>query len=243
MVRRAASRHRLLPRRAGARSHSEARARRRRARPGARPRFLGRRATGVLPSRRRTRLRRTRLRRASPVLPWALARLHRRRLLLRPVLPVLLLLPLSLLRALPVPVSTAGRRGLGRAAARGGERAARRERAAVARGGRARELRPRAAPRRAGRRCGGSRRTLLADGRAPRRTLARGPVRQAHARGPRAWLAAGRATRRGETRQDERRALRPLPSSRRLTSFRHPDPFAIVRAARRINGRRAAGCR
>src|SRR5947208_8875315 len=194
MGRRAASRHRLLPRRGGARSHGEARARRRRARPGARPRFLGRRATGVLPSRRRTRLRRTRLRRASPVLPWALARLHRRRLLLRPVLPVLLLLPLSLLRALPVPVSTAGRRGLGRAAARGGERAARRERAAVARGGRARELRPRAAPRRAGRRCGGSRRTLLADGRAPRRTLARGPVRQAHARGPRAWLAAGRAT-------------------------------------------------
>src|SRR5207245_3306986 len=114
----AASRRRRLPRRAGARSHGEARAGHRRPRPGARPRLLGRRATaGVLPSRL---FRRTRIRRASPVLPFALARLHRRRLFLRPVLPVLLPLPLPLLRALPgLPISATGRRGLGRAAARG----------------------------------------------------------------------------------------------------------------------------
>src|SRR5438132_7371586 len=104
MARRAASRRRLLPRRAGARSHGEAHAGRRRPRPGARPRRLGRRATaGVLPSRlfRRARLftrarlfRPGRHRWAAAVLPPPLALLHRPRLFILPVLPLLLPLPL-----------------------------------------------------------------------------------------------------------------------------------------------------
>src|SRR5439155_654173 len=82
---------------------------------------LRRRATarGFLPSW----LHGARLRRAPPVLPFAspLALLHRRGLLLRPVLLPLLL---SLLRALSGRAVPAGRRGLERAAARGGKRAA-----------------------------------------------------------------------------------------------------------------------
>src|SRR5207253_9556303 len=137
-----------------------------------------------------------------------------------PVLRRPVLLPV--LRAVPhVRVSPTSSGGTG---LRGAERRGTRPRGApdggAARGGRrgARELRARAAEGRPRGGVGGSRRAVLAEGRAPRKPLARAPARPAYAHRAHRRARAGGAARRGRAREDAGRPLRSV-RAHRLTSL------------------------